>query len=521
MLTIHDGRPFQLQPHQQFIVGSLSGWRRAEDPSELRFKVMYGEIAKGDGKTPTLAGLGLKGAIFEGVAEAQVYCAATKKEQAMILFSAAVGMAERSPEIRRRVKFSGQFPSVWSIAHPPSRSFFRPIASEGGQSGPRIYRALVDELHEHTSSTVLDLMRAGMKVRNAQLLIITNSGWDRTSVCWREHEYTVKVLEGSLQDDARFGFIAGLDACPVHLAEGRRFPAEACADCDDWQDEEVWPKACPNIGITIDYDYVRAQVTEAIGMPSKANEVKRLHFGIWTEQLSTWIPAVEWAACGRPELVRAEALLGRRCFAGLDLGWSDDLSALMLVFPPLAEAEPWQALAWFWCPQTKVFERREKDRLPYDRWVEAGLIEATPGNVTDYGRIRARVNELAQEYDLIALGIDPWNGRQLSTELADEDGLPASLFPQGVTTFSPAMKEVERLIRMQLGDGRGLAHDGNEVLAWQMGNVAPYENAAGERKIDKKRSREKVDGPNALCMALALATATADDSTDDVGVTIL
>lgn len=510
MLKVRGGAPFHLSPHQAFIVGSLYGWRSAADPSELRFTVAYIEVAKGDGKTPLAAGLGLKALCFEGVPEAEIYCAATKKDQAMILFRDAVGMAQSSPKIDQRLKTSGRFPAVWNLAHVPTRSFYRPIATEEGQSGPRVYRGLLDEIHEHRNSTALDLMVSGTKgMKNALIVMITNSGWDRQSVCWREHDYTAQVLEGSLEDDSRFGFIAGLDPCAAHLAEGKRFPVEGCEACDDWRDEAVWEKATPNLGVTVQRDYLRRLVRQAEGMPSKQGIVKRLNFCIWTEQQDTWLPVEEWSACAQPALVSAEALAGRRCFAGLDMAYSDDISALVLYFPPEEEGEPGQVLAYFWVPRQKVWERVEQDRVPYDRWVEDGLIEATEGHegkVTDYAFIRQRVVDLYHEFEIQSIPFDPTNAIQLATELHEQD-LPVILFPQGCKKFSPAMKEMERLIK-----ARAIAHDGNPVLTWMMGNVAPFENSAGERKPDKKRSREKIDGVVALLMAVAMATETAEEA---------
>lgn len=509
------GEQYLLSPHYQFIAGNLYGWRKLD--GTLRFQFAYIEVAKGDGKTPFAAGIALRALCFEGQRGAQIYSGASGRDQALLMFRDAVAMAKASPAIMDRVKISGKFPHEHSLADPQTASFFHTVsADKSGKSGQRVYRGLLDEIHEHKDSTVLDFMDAGTKsTPNSFILAITNSGHDRMSVCWREHEYSRKVLEGSLEDDARFAFIAGLDPCERHRQEGKEFPVEDCEHCDDWRDPDVWPKANPNLGTTIDHPYLERQVTKATGMASKRNLVKRLNFCVWTEQADSWIPVDEWLDCKREALVRPELLHGRRAICGVDLAYTDDISAVVLYFPSDGE-DPGIVLPYFWVPKENVVDRVKKDKVPYDRWIEEGLIETTPGKVTDYSFLRQRIVELSRKYEIGSVPFDPSNAIQLATELQNEDDLPVVLFPQGCKKFSPAMTEAERLVRSQQ-----IAHDGNEVLTWMMGNVAPYENAQGERKPDKKRSREKIDGVVALLMAIAMATETSDDGADDAEVIIL
>jgi len=296
------GKPFTLQPFQKFIVGSLFGWKG--DDGYRRFRKAYIEIAKGNGKSPLAAAVGLYALVADGEEGAEIYSAAVTREQAGILWSDAKHMVEASPALSRRVSVN-----VRNLAVLSTNSYFRPVSSEARSlDGKRVHFALIDELHEHPSAMVVDKMQAGTKGRRQPLIFeITNSGYDRHSVCYQHHDYSIRILEGILDDDGWFAFVCALD-------EG-----------DDWQDEAVWPKANPNIDVSVTLKYLREQVREAVGMPAKQNIVKRLNFCIWTEQSTRWIDIALWDACRQP--IDRESLIGRVCFGGLDLSSTTDISA--------------------------------------------------------------------------------------------------------------------------------------------------------------------------------------------------
>lgn len=486
-----EGKPFVLEPFQQFIVGSLFGWKVAD--GTRRFRVAYIEIAKGNGKSPLAAGIGHYALSADGEARAEVYAAATKKDQAMVLFRDAVAMFEQSPALQRRLIPSGTGAQRWNLAYPETGSFFRPISSDDGQSGPRPHCALIDEIHEHKSPLVVDMMRAGTKGRRQALIVeITNSGYDRTSVCWQHHEYSRQVLEGcrtedGYRDDSWFAFVAGLD-------EG-----------DDWRDEAVWPKANPNLGVSITDRYLREQVREAEGMPSKQNVVKRLNFCVWTEQSTRWLDMEMWRASGGN--VDRRALRGRTCYAGLDLATTTDVAALVLCFPPEEEGQPYELLPFFWVPEEAV--RARSAQVKYDQWVREGYIEATPGNITDYDFIRERIKTLAEEFQFEELAYDRWNATQLITQLGS-DGLTVVPMGQGFASMSAPTKEFEKLVK-----GGLLWHGNNPVLSWMAGNVSVVQDPAGNLKPAKNVSSEKIDGIVAAIMALGRTMATPNGSVYD------
>lgn len=496
-----EGVPFDLEPWQAFIVGSLFAWKRATDETR-RFRSAYLEIGKGNGKSPLAAGVGILMLTGDDEARAEVYAAAAKRDQAMILFRDAVAMVDQSPALSSRLTKSGQNP-VWNLAYLRNGSFFRPIASDDAQSGPRPHCALLDEIHEHTDPNVVNMMRAGTKGRRQPLIFeITNSGWDRHSICWQHHDYSQRVLEGHAIDDEWFAYVCGLDP-EVKDADGK-----VIRPADDWRDESVWVKANPNLGVSITVDYLRKQVREAEGMPAQQGIVRRLNFCEWTEQATPWLELAVWDKnAGQPDFA---ALLGRDCFGGLDLSSTTDLSAWLKVFP-----QPdgfFDVVAQFWIPEENLRQRVKRDRVPYDQWLREGWIEATSGNVIDYDVIRARVRQDAGVYQIREIGFDPYNATQLSTQLAD-DGCPMVQVRQGFLSLGPPMKELEKVLLQ----GK-IRHGGNPVLRWMLQNVAVVTDPADNKKPAKDKSRDRIDGIVALINAMSRVIVAPAPAQPDVWV---
>jgi len=486
------GKPFTLQPLQQFIVGSLFGWKKTT--GFRRFTTAYIEMGKGSGKTPLAAGIGIYGFTADQEPSAEVYSAATMKDQAKICYRDAERMVQASPVLSERIDIT-----VSNLAHPGSGSFFRPVSSEHkGLDGKRVHMALIDELHEHPNSLVVDKMRAGTKGRRQALIVeITNSGYDRHSICYQHHEYSEKILQGSLKDDAWFAVVCGLDPCEACRKEGQTQPKDGCEDCDDWRDPAVWLKANPNLGVSIREDYLAGQVREAIGMPAKQNIVKRLNFCIWTEQSTKAIDMTLWDLGKEP--IDLESLKGQVCYGGLDLAQVSDLSSLALVFP---RPEPiWPVLWWNWVPEDDIQKRSSKDRVPYDVWVRGKFIETTPGNTTDYGFIQQKVIELASIYDIREVAFDRTFTGQIVQNLQAELGEERMVqFGQGF--LSMASPTAELLRRVKAGE---IQHGNNPVARWSASNLSLATDAAGNLKPDKEHSTEKIDPMSAVIMALGRA----------------
>jgi len=345
--------------------------------------------------------------------------------------------------------------------------------------GLNVHGAIVDEVHAHKTRDTWDKLETATGSRRQPLTFaITTAGYDRQSLCFQLHEYAEKVLDGVVEDDSFFGIIYSLD-------EG-----------DDWEDEQNWVKANPNLGVSKKLDDMRRKAARAREMPAALNAFLRLELDVWTHSETKWVNMEHWRACG--DAVNAAGLRGRTCYGGLDLSSSIDIAAEVLVFPPQADGDPYEVLCRFWIPEDSIEARVKRDRVPYDVWVRQGFLTATPGNVIDYGYILAQIDEDLQMYDLPEMAFDRWGATKIQVELADLGGPDFMVqFGQGFASMSPPMKELEKIIL-----SHDLAHGNHPVLTWMADNVVALQDAAGNIKPDKERSREKIDGITALIMAL-------------------
>lgn len=469
------GKLFILSAWQRFLIGSLFGWYAPDN--HRRFRTAYVEIAKGNGKTPLGAGVALYGLVADGEAGAEVYSAATNKDQASICFNDATEFVRSCIPLLNRLQLG-----LKNIAYPATSSYFRPVSAEGrGLDGKRPHVVIVDELHEHPTSTVVDKMRAGTKGRTRALILeITNSGYDQNTVCFEHHDYSTKVLQGVIENDSWFAYIAALNKGD-----------------DPYEDPNCWIKANPNLGVSVTRQYLEEQVREGRDIPSKRNLVKRLNFCIWTESSESWVDLDNWDACATP--VHASALQGRPCFGGLDLASVSDFTALVWVFPPVTPEQKWEVLVRLYLPEAAVVKMRELKRLPTDVWVREGLVTVTPGNVTDYGFIERDIAIDREQFDVKEIAFDRFNSSQIVTNLQNEGALMVG-FGQGFSSMSGPCKELERLYM-----SHQIAHGGHKVLRWMATNVVATKDAAENIKFDRAKSTQKIDGMVALAMALGRA----------------
>ena len=445
------------------------------------------------GKSPLAAGIGLYGLMADGEARAEVYAAAAKKEQAMILFRDAVAMAELAPELSSRLIKSGRGEEAWNLAYPETGSYFRPISSDNKKSGNRPHVTLLDEIHEHKDGTVIEMMRAGTKGRRQALIfMITNSGHDRNSVCWKYHEYGIQIASGQLEDDAFFSYVCGLDE-----------------NEDPFLDENCWIKTNPSLGITIQREYLIEQITQARGMPSKESLVRRLNFCQWVGAESPWISAEVWF--DNREDYPLEQLYGRRCFGGLDLSSTQDLTALILLFEPDDTDPFWRLLPFFWLPALGLDDKGKRDGVDYLTWVRQGHLETTPGKAIDKAFVLQRLAEVAADYDLQTVGYDRWRIEDLKN-MANNDGIDINFQPfgQGFKDMAPAVDEFER--RLLAGE---LKHDGNPVMTWCAANAVVATDPAGNRKPTKQKSTGRIDGVVAAVMAVGQTLGADKGNIDD------
>lgn len=488
-----EGKPFELELWQAFIVGSLFGWCW-EATGYRRFQIAYIETGKGSGKSPLAAGIGLFGLIADGEKRAEIYAAATSKDQAAILFRDAVAMVDQSPELDWRIVRSGSKGKENNLAYHETSSFFRPIAAGEGQSGPRPHIGLLDEIHEHRDSTVVEMIRAGFKFREQPILVmITNSGSNRKSVCWDYHRFGGQVCGGAREDDTFFAYICALDKKD-----------------DPFKDESCWPKANPSLGVTIKHKYLRDQVTQAKGMPSKESLVKRLNFCMWVEAVSPWIGYDVWQSAF--EEFDRMLLRGRKCYGGLDLSSTTDLTAFVLAFEPTPEDKVWRLVPFFWLPEIGISEKAELDRVEYVVWKDRGYLETTPGKAISKLHVLNRIVSIIEDFDLQCIAYDRWRIEDLLA-LANDNGvsLPEVVpFGQGFKDMGPAVNTFETLLANE-----ELKHDGNPVMTWCAANAVTVSDPAENKKIAKDKALGRVDGIVAGCMALGKANVVTEKGDED------
>ena len=470
------GKPFLLEPWQHFLLWVLFGWKRKSD-GYRRFKTAMIHISRKNGKTQLLAAIGIYLLVADKEAGAEIYSAATKKDQAKILFDESRRMVQSSPSLKKLVQ---SFRNNMCVLETHSK--FEPLSSEEHTlDGLRVHGALIDELHSHKTRNVYDVLETATSSRRQPLVVcITTSGFPfPDSICLELLGYGEKVIRGILNDETFFSLSFSLDKD------------------DRWDDETKWVKANPNLGVSVKLDDLRAKATKAKETPSAQNNFKTKHLNIWCNSRSRWVPIERWDAC--KEDFRIEELIGKECYAGLDLSTTTDISAFVLVFP--GEHETYRVLPFFWVPEENAELRARRDRVPYPQWCREGLITATPGNVVDYTFIQHRIVELSKVYQIKEIRSDPWNAMHLLQRLQEDDGLKVVEHRQGFASMSAPMKQLETLVMSQK-----LRHNSNPVLRWMWDNVSVKMDPAGNIKPDKEKSAEKIDGVVAMLMGVAGAT---------------
>lgn len=471
------GQPLKLAPWQKFKIGSIFGWKRAD--GTRRFRLVYEEVARKNGKSTFLAGVCNYMFAFDGEPGADIFTAATKRDQARIIYDEAANMMRKVPQqwrLRQAVTIYNH-----SMVIPATCAKMQPLSADANSmDGLNPHLNAIDELHAHKTRAVFDVLNTATGARRQPLTyMITTAGWDRHSVCYDQHDYAKRVLEGVVEDDSLFAYIASID-------EG-----------DDWKDERVWIKANPNIGISVKIDDLRRKADVAKQMPSEQNTFLRLHLNVWTEQSERWIDLSAWDDCKSD--FNLDDLKGRACYGGLDMSSTDDISAFVLVFPPEDAGEPWRFIPRFWIPAENMKSRIEKHRVPYDVWAREGLIIPTEGNVIDYNVVQHDILGSCETYDVQEIAFDRFNVTQMVTNLMGE-GVEMVKFGQGFVSMSAPTKSLGDLIR----SGQ-IAHDGNPAMRWMISNMAVKQDPAGNLKPDKEKSSEKIDGVVALVMGLGRA----------------
>lgn len=479
------GRSIALEPWQKDIIVVLFGWKRPD--GTRRFRIAYVEIARKNAKSTLAAAIGLYLTLADDEPGAEVYASATKKDQAKIVHGAAEAMVKLSPRLKKYLKTFRN-----NIHCTRLGSKFEPLGADSDTlDGLNPHGNIVDETHAHKDRGVWDVLQSALGARRQPLtLAITTGGvYDPEAIGWQLHDDAVKVLEGSVTDDAFFSYIATID-------EG-----------DDYRQPETWQKANPNLGVSVKEDYLREQCERAERQPAALNEFLCKHLNVWTAQVRRWIDPDKWLACSAQPL----PLEGRDVFGGMDLSTKIDITAVTL----LSKAPDgfFDLHFRFYVPQDLVDERARKHERPsYADWVKSGHLIATPGNVVDYDFIRTDVLERAKTFRLKEVGYDPWNAEQLATQIMDalnpmrnDKGFQMVSMRQGMATLSEPAKEFEKLTV-----AAKLRHGNHPVMRWMVANVTTRTDANGNIAPDKSTSTGKIDGVVSTIMAIGRAIVQPD-----------
>ena len=470
------GKPFKLLPWQEKIIRDVFGTVRNDDPTMRQYTTAYIEIPKKQGKSELGAAIALNMLANDDEWKAEVYSCASDRQQAAIVFDVAVDMVKQSPALSKRIKI---IPSMKRMVYQPTGSIYQVLSSEvSTKHGLNVSACIFDDLHTQPTRALYDVMTQGSGDARKQPLwfFLTTAGTDRNSICWEVHQKALDVLEGRKVDPRFYPVIFGL-------------PDDA-----DWTSEANWYKANPSLGHTITIDKVRDAFHKAQETPADENQFRQLRLNQWVKQSIRWMPMDKWDECGG--VVDPYQMEGRACYAGLDLSSTSDLTALVLVFPPSNEDEPYTVMPFFWLPEETLSLRVRRDHVPYDQWAKRGYIHTTEGNVVHYGFIEQFICQLGERYNIREIAHDRWNATMMVQTLED-DGFTMVPFGQGFKDMSPPTKELMRLVLEHK-----LCHGGHPVLRWNMDNAYVRTDPAGNQKLDKEKSTEKVDGAVALVMAL-------------------
>lgn len=481
------GKPFVLLPWQEQILSDVFGTVRDDRPDVRQYTTAYIEIPKKQGKSELGAALALNMLVNDDEWKAEVYSCASDRQQASIVFDVAADMVRQSPALMKRIKI---VPSTKRMVYLPTGSIYQVLSSDvATKHGLNVSACIFDELHTQPTRALFDVMTQGSGDARKQPLwfFLTTAGTDRNSICWEVHQKALDVLEGRKIDPRFYSVVYGLK------------------DDEDWHDEKNWYKANPSLGYTIDIEKVRDAYRKALETPADEAMFRQLRLNQWVTSSVLWMPMDKWDLNGGT--VDPDELKGRECYGGLDLSSTSDLTTLVLVFPPRNETEKYIILPFFWLPEETLQLRVRRDHVMYDKWKAEGYLMATEGNVVHYGFIEQFICDLP--YDIHEIAYDRWNASMMVQNL-EQDGFNMIPFGQGFRDMSPPSKELMRLVL----EGK-LNHGGHPVLRWNMNNAYVRTDPAGNVKIDKQRSTEKVDGAVALVMALDRATRSKGSSVYD------
>jgi len=463
------GERFELSPWQAFVIYNLFGWYRKD--GRRRYNYAYIEVAKKNGKSTFAAGIGLYMMLADGEIGAEVYSAATNYKQASIVFDTARNLVKKS-------EFLSKYLTVYryNIHSEDMISKFEALSSDSDrQDGLNPHCAIIDEYHAHKTDELINNVKSGIVGRrNPLVFIITTAGFNKERPCYYERKVCIDILRGIKEQDNKFAIIYTLD-------EG-----------DDWMEPSNWIKANPNLGISVDVEKIMEEYKSAKNNEREIVNFKTKNLNIWTSSSIAWIKDEDWVRCDKSPQYDPKSLLGKKCYGGLDLASHVDITALALLFQ---DGEINHLLCFFWVPEEKVIERG--DYVDYQYWAAKNYIRKTKGKVIDIDALSHDILEICKLYDVQSIAIDPAKAYHGVVQNLVKNEIKLSHFRQGFISMDAPTKEFEKMIL-----GEQINHFGNPVLRWMCSNVELSQDPAGNIKVNKSKSIDKVDGIVASIMAI-------------------
>lgn len=517
-----EGKPFLLQPWQKELITRFYGEVDRDGEEVFRhYQYLYLEIPKKNGKTELTAGLGLYHLLADGEGNPQIYIVAADKENAGICYNAMKTMAEQEAWILKRVKVVD---SRREIRLRDGSGFVKVLSADAeNKHGYNPSCVIFDELHAQPNRKLWDVMTfgAGSARKQPTWLVLTTAGDDpdRNSIGWEIHEKCRAILaardgtgDPERDDPLWLPIMYGLPDDPEELAKIDIF------------DENLWHRVNPSLGVTIPIRTLRNEARAAKQSEASERLFRWLRLNQWIAVKAVgWLPLTlydrtQWhvpeleAGLSGPVLRKAmrEKLRGKRCYSGLDLSSTTDLSALVHVFPPQPGLPQWVVLFEGWRPRDTVLEMERKDHVPYRDWERAGYLHLCDGDMIDFTAIKDTIKEAARRYDLRLLGVDPYLSREISGELRDS-GLNVIEVRQNMAEMSPAMKEIEKLLR-----GGQMVHEHNTCARWCFGNVRCAVDGNENLKPMKNKSTGRIDITVAWIIAYAAYMMDPKDNLADL-----
>jgi phage terminase large subunit-like protein len=488
----------KIEPHiiQKFVFGNIYGWIHVKT-GYRRFNKFYWQVGRKNAKSQSLALVGT----FELMAfleneTSEVFCAATKTEQAKIVYDEAAAMLEGCKLLKGRYRIA-----YGRITHLKSASVMRCLSEEDRKTGDGLNPqcGIIDEYHAHEDSLIYDIIDSGMGARSQPLLgIITTAGFELAYPCYRvEYDLVSKILNPDIQVnlDSYFVMINELDKnnTTEDLLDinGRKVPPGELID--DINDENVWEKANP---IACSYpegrEYIQKKLKESLEAPEKMRNFLTKHMNVWVSQReSGYMNMDKWVACG----AETPDLSGKTCFVGLDLSAKLDLTSVGWEFPL---DDKFFCLSHSFIPAETLEAKAKTDKVPYGLWVQQGWITATEGPVIDYRAVRDYVISTAKEcgWTIQEICLDPWGAAQISNDLIEEGFVTVEII-QGIKTLSEPTKNFRELVYQ-----KRINHDNNPVLSWAISNAIVDTVDRNQNIIlSKKKSKQRIDPIAALINA--------------------